>query len=68
VRAIRKNLNQIGHFKLRRLCMIDQALLPLAAGAGDEINQHSILDENTLRFEMAAFITTTNDKFEALIK
>jgi hypothetical protein len=48
--------------------MIDQALLPLAAGAGDEINQHSILDENTLRFEMAAFITTTNDKFEALIK
>jgi hypothetical protein len=32
---------------------------------------HSILDENTLedlRFEMMAFITTTNDKFEALTK
>ncbi|CAB4007579.1 Hypothetical predicted protein [Paramuricea clavata] len=32
---------------------------------------HSILDENTLedlRFEMMAFITTTNDKFEVLTK
>ena len=37
----------------------------------DEKKPHSILDEDTLedlRFEMVAFLTTTNDKFEAPTK